>query len=554
MEDYNLLAETIFPEVKETIADLEKRYPPRVLPSGAEVTRFAPSPTGFLHTGSLFTAMIAYKVAKQSKGVFYVRLEDTDTKREIEGSGLSLLNQLDTFGIVPDEGYLGDHEKGLYGPYIQSQRADIYKIVIKELIKKGRAYPCFCTTEELDEIRNAQESAKLIPGYYGTFARCRTLSVNEEIARIKHGDKYVIRFRSLGDHLRKIKVHDEIRGTILIAENDMDIVIMKSDGLPTYHFAHVVDDHFMHTTIVTRGEEWISSLPIHIELFASLEWEAPKYAHLPVIMKLDNGNKRKLSKRKDPEAAVSFFIEQGYPKEAVLTYLMSIANSNFEEWTLENKSFDLSKFIFSLQKMSLDGALYDIDKLNYFSKEIISRIPADVLAERVIQYASQYNPILLKRIMSNKAYFVSILNIERNKDNPRKDYTKYSDMYSLTRFFYTDYYQMIDEHHEFKESLSKDVISSLLLDLKDHLSTDNDEQSWFAQMKEIAVKHHFAENNKIYKANPDQYLGNVGDVAEILRITLTSNRNSPNLYSVMKILKHEEVSKRIIYVVEKILH
>ena len=317
------LANLIFPNITKTVEDLEKQYPPRNLPEGAEVTRFAPSPTGFLHTGSLFTSMICHKVAKQSKGVFYVRLEDTDTKREIQGSGKQLLEQLNIFGVVPDEGYFGDHQKGDYGPYVQSERAEIYNIVIKHLISIGRAYPCFCKAEDLDFIRSKQEQAKLIPGYYGHFAKCRFLTNEERAERIKAGEPYVIRFKSSGNHVRKIRVKDLVRGEFEIAQNDQDIVICKSDGLPTYHFAHACDDHFMRTTTVIRGEEWIASLPIHIELFETLGWKAPNYAHLPVICKLDEeGHKRKLSKRLDSEAAVSYFIEDGYLPKALIMYLM----------------------------------------------------------------------------------------------------------------------------------------------------------------------------------------------------------------------------------------
>ena len=553
MSKLDELAELIFPNVTGTIEDLEKRFPKRDLPEGAEVTRFAPSPTGFLHTGSLFTAMIANKIAKQSQGVFYIRLEDTDTKREIEGSGLSLINQLNYFGVIPNEGYLGDHEEGNYGPYTQSKRSDIYDIVIKQLIREGKAYPCFCTAEELDEIRSAQESAKLIPGYYGIYARCRNLDVDDYINRIKNGDKYIIRFRSNGDHMNKIKVHDEIRGNFLIAENDMDIVIRKSDGLPTYHFAHIVDDHFMRTTLVSRGEEWISSLPIHLELFSALGWEAPKYAHLPVIMKLDNGNKRKLSKRKDKEAATDYFLEKGYPKEAVLVYLMSIANSNFEEWTLSNKSYNLDEFNFQVKKMGFDGALYDLDKLNYFSKEIIARLPATELVARVKTWAKDNDKALYERILDNEEYFTKIINIERDKPNPRKDYAVYGDIYPLTRFFYKEYYEMIGNHDAFKETLNKDLIKEILEDVRDNINLDVDEQTWFGQIKEIALKHGFAANGKDYKANPEAYKGTVGDVAEILRITLTTSKNSPNLYNVMTILGKEEVTKRINYVLDNAL-
>ena len=351
------LADLIFPEVHETIQDLEKRYPERNLPEGAEVTRFAPSPTGFLHTGSLFTAMVCRKVASQSGGVFYIRLEDTDTKREIAGSGEQLLTQLKLFNVVPDEGYLATHEEGNYGPYTQSKRADIYKVCIKHLIEQGRAYPDFCTPQELEEIRKKQEEQKLIPGYYGEFARDRFLTNEERVQKIKDGLPYVIRFKSNGDHLNKIHVHDLVRGDFEIAQNDQDIVILKGDGLPTYHFAHAVDDHFMRTTTVMRGEEWMPSLPIHIELFETLGFKKPNYAHLPVIMKVgEEGHRRKLSKRLDSEAAVSFFLEDGYPSEALIVYLMTIANSNFEEWLFEHDFRNIEEFKFSFDKMSLDCA------------------------------------------------------------------------------------------------------------------------------------------------------------------------------------------------------
>ena len=367
------LAELLFPDVTMTIDDLERKYPMRELPEGAQVTRFAPSPTGFLHTGSLFTTLISYLTAKKSGGVYFFRLEDTDTKRTIQGSGDLLIKELAQFGLVADEGYFPEGDKGAYGPYKQSERREIYKAVIKELVRRGRAYPDFCTPEDLEKIRKFQEEHKILPGYYGAYARDRNLSVEQRIEKIKAGTPWVIRFRSEGDHDKKTKFVDAIRGEIELQDNDTDVVILKSDGLPTYHFAHVCDDHFMRTTIITRGEEWIPSTPIHLDMFRALGWKPPKYAHIPSIMKLDHGNKRKLSKRKDPEAAVSYFLDNGYCPKALLVYLMSIANSNFEEWSIAHKSFDLNEFPFSLKKMSLDGALFDEGKLNYFSKEVIAK-------------------------------------------------------------------------------------------------------------------------------------------------------------------------------------
>ena len=541
------LANIIFPDVKETIEDLEKRYPPRNLKEGAEVTRFAPSPTGFLHTGSLFTSMICHKVAHQSGGIFYVRLEDTDTKREIQGSGEQLLEQLHIFGIDPDEGYLGNKEKGNYGPYVQSKRADLYKVVIKHLIANGRAYPCFCTPEEIDQIRKEQEKAKLLPGYYGEFAKCRFLSNEEAAKRVQNGDPFVIRFKSMGNHDNKISVHDLVHGDFEIAQNDLDIVIYKNDGLPTYHFAHVCDDHFMRTTTVIRGEEWIPSLPIHVELFETLGWKAPNYAHLPVIMKLDEqGHKRKLSKRLDSEAAVSYFIEDGYPPLSLTMYLMTIANSNFEEWILEHKFANMDEFNFTFSKMSLEGALFDLGKVNFFARELFVKDNKEEVLRKGLEYASKYNQELYEVINRDHKYFMDIMNIEREKENPRKDYEKFGNLLSIIGFFYDDYFaKILANPLPFNEKFQKSDIIEVLENLRDKLSLDQDEQAWFANMKEIGEALGFAANNKIFKANPEQYKGTIGDVAEILRISLSGRKNSPNLYYVMQILGKERCQSRI---------
>ncbi|MBQ6730479.1 MAG: glutamate--tRNA ligase [Bacilli bacterium] len=542
------LADLIFPNVTETIEDLERRYPPRNLPEGAEVTRFAPSPTGFLHTGSLFTSMICRKVASQSGGVFYIRLEDTDTKREIAGSGEQLLEQLQIFGVNPDEGYLGNSEKGSYGPYIQSKRADIYCVVIKHLLEEGKAYPCFCTTQDLEALRLEQESKKLNPGYYGEFAKCRNLTNEERYERIKHGDKFVIRFRSSGDYHNKIKVSDLVRGQFEIAQNDQDIVIYKSDGLPTYHFAHAVDDHFMRTTTVIRGEEWVASLPIHVELFAALGWKAPRYAHLPVIMKIDEetGNKRKLSKRKDREAAVSYFIEDGYLPEALIMYLMTIANSNFEEWILSNHFEGMQDFVFSFKKMSLDGALFDMGKLNFFARELLAKLNKNEITNLAISYAEKYNPDLYQTIKSDQNYFTEIMNIDREKANPRKDFEKFGNVLEIISYFYKDGYdKAISNGLQFNEKFTKEDIIEALSAIEKELQIGEDEQSWFNNLKEIGIKLNYAANNKEYKANPDNFKGNIGDLAEILRITLTGRKNAPSLYAVMALLGLEESHRRM---------
>ena len=547
MANYQDLANLIFPEITDTVEDLERRYPSRNLPEGAMVTRFAPSPTGFLHTGSLFTSLVSNRFAKQSGGVFYIRLEDTDTKREIQGSGESLIKQLAVFDVIPDEGYISDsEEKGLYGPYKQSQRADIYKTVIKYLISVNRAYPCFATPEELNELRAEQEANKEIPGYYGKYAKYRNLTVDEYIEKINSGVPYILRFKSMGDHNNKVAVHDEIRGDLELTENDQDIVILKSDGLPTYHFAHLVDDHFMHTTHVTRGEEWLPSLPIHLELFDTMGWERPKYAHLPVIMKVENGNRRKLSKRKDEEAAVSYFLSQGYPKYGFIEYLLTIANSNYEGWRNENLDKDFYDFKLSFDHMSLDGALFDIAKVANISKERMAYRKAVDLIEEVKTWAKEYEPKFYDYITSDEEYFLSILNIERNKEKPRKDYAKYSDIFPIVSFFYDEEYNQIDKTNlEWNPAMSKEDIKSVLLDYASNMDLTLDEENWFNSIKELAVRHGFADNVKVWKKNKEAYKGHVGDVSEFLRIALSGRKNSPNLYYVIQILGEAKVKERI---------
>ncbi len=548
------LANLIFPEVTQTLNDLDKLYPERNLKEGAEVTRFAPSPTGFLHTGSLFTALVAQKVANQSEGVFFTRLEDTDTKREVEGSGKELLDQLAVFNVIPNEGYFGDYEKGQYGPYQQSKRAEIYKVVIKELLKRGRAYPCFCSHEDLDALRKVQEATHVVPGYYGQYAKCRFLSLDEQIQRIKNGEKFVIRFKSMGDHNLKVEVNDLVRGQLFLSQNDQDIVIYKSDGLPTYHFAHLVDDHYMHTTIVSRGEEWLPSLTIHLELFETMGWKAPKYAHLPVIMKLDNGNKRKLSKRKDNEAAIAYFLKDGYPVQAIKEYLYTIANSNFEEWHAENPTLDQNEFNFTFEKMSLDGALFDIEKLQNISKEVITSYSAERMLEEMKKYTSQYDQTFNELICKNEDYFKSIMNIEKDKPNPRKDYIKYGEIFEKVKFFYEPYYTELITSNPlpFNPNIDKELIKQILLEFAETLNIDVPEQEWFGSLKFLGAKYNFANNAKEYKKNPTLYKGHIGDVAEMIRIALTSSKQSPNLYYILRILGKEEVTRRIKKVIELI--
>ena len=549
------LADLIFPNITLTIEDLEKKYPKRDLKEGAMVTRFAPSPTGFLHTGSLFTSLVSYRFAKQSGGVFYIRLEDTDTKREIEGSGAELVKQLNVFGVTPDEGYISDtEEKGSYGPYKQSNRALIYNTVIKHLIEIGRAYPCFATPEELAKLREEQTARKEIPGYYGKYAIYRDYPIDEAYARIKNGDSYIIRFKSMGDHNNKVSFHDEIRGDLELTENDQDIVILKGDGLPTYHFAHLCDDHFMHTTVVTRGEEWLPSLPIHLELFDTLGFERPRYAHFPVIMKVDNGVRRKLSKRKDNEAAVEFFLKSGYPKYGFIEYLLTIANSNYEQWRDENKDKSYNDFMLSFDKMSLDGALFDLEKVESISKDRMAYRKASFLADEVLEWANQYEPEFAAKISANKEFFTSILNIEREKENPRKDYAKYSDIYPIISFMYNDVYDSLDKTNpdlsvkvgkKDQKNVPANVVVEFLNKYLESYNVDVTEEEWFENMKKIAEGMKFTSDRKEYKDNPDSYYGQVGDAAGFIRIALAGRKNTPNIYFVQKILGKDEVARRI---------
>ena len=555
MADYKDLANLIFPEINETIEDLEKKYPERGLKEGAEVTRFAPSPTGFLHTGSLFTSLVSSFYAKQTGGVFLIRLEDTDTKREIEGSGESLVSQLKTFNIIPDEGYFSDTlEKGAYGPYKQSNRAHIYKVVIKHLIEVGRAYPCFATPEELAKLREEQEKEKVIPGYYGKYAKYRNLTPDEAISLINEGKPYIIRFKSMGDHNNKVFFHDEIRGDLELTQNDQDIVILKSDGLPTYHFAHLCDDHFMRTTTVTRGEEWLPSLPIHLELFDTLGFKRPKYAHLPVIMKTENGNKRKLSKRKDLEAATEFFLKEGYPIYGFIEYLLTIANSNYEAWRNENLDKSIYDFKFSFDKMSLDGALFDLEKVISISKERMAYKKATDLANEVKEWAAKYNNEFYLKIEKNFDFLVQILNIEREKENPRKDYAKYSDVYPIISFFYNDVYDSLDKTNlDLSINLGKgetrnldtNVVKEFLNAYMASYNLDVTEEEWFNNLKDLAEKYKFTSDRKAFKANPNDFNGQVGDAAGLLRIALACRKNTPNVYFIQKILGKNEVERRI---------
>ncbi len=543
--DYKELADLIFPNAKD-IEYYEEKYPERNLPEGAMVTRFAPSPTGFVHIGGLFGAIVDRKLAEQTKGVFILRIEDTDQKREIERGTEQIVEGLQNFGIIPDEGMISeDGEKGIYGPYKQSQRKDIYQAYAKSLIEKGLAYPCFCTTEELEEIREKQEKAKIRPGYYGVWAKYRNLPIVEAAEKIKNGEKYIVRFKSHGNEERKIKHKDIIKGNIEFPENDQDIVIIKADGLPTYHFAHAVDDHLMRVTHVIRGDEWVSSIPLHLELFKALGFKPPKYAHTATIMKEDNGGKRKISKRKDPEAAVSYYHEEGIPQEAVVEYLLNIANSNFEPWRRANKDLDISEFELQLNKLSVSGAVFDMVKLLDVSKNVISKFTAEKVYDETLRWAKQYDTELMKLLEENKEYSIRVLNIERGNVKPRKDIAKWSEVKNSIEYMYDEIFKN-NKEYEFQKITDKEEIKNILSKyIEKHFDINDDKQTWFNKMKDLAEEMGYAREVKEYKQEPDKYKGHVGDISTVIRVALTGRCNTPDLYEIMQILGKERIYSRM---------
>ena len=538
------LANLIFPNVKG-YEYYEKKYPARDLPEGAIVTRFAPSPTGFVHIGSLFQALVAWKVAKQTKGVFFLRVEDTDQKREVENGVSGIVNSLNDFGIIPTEGMTDENnEIGEYGPYKQSLRKDIYQSYAKKLIEEGKAYPCFCTPEILDEIRSNQEKAKERTGYYGKWTRCRNMPIDMAAEKIKNGEAYIIRLKSPGNPDRKIKHKDIIKGNIDFPENDQDIVIIKSDGLPTYHFAHAVDDHLMGTTTVIRADEWVASVPLHLQLFYMLGFKAPKYAHISPIMKMDGESKRKLSKRKDPEAAVSYYKEEGIPKQSVIEYLINIANSNFEIWRKQNPDKSIDEFTLELNKMGVSGALFDMVKLLDVSKTVISKYTAEEVYTAALEWAKEYDSELAE-MLSDKEYSLKVLGIERGNVKPRKDIAKWSDIKNIIYYMYDDKFDKNGEF-EYQKITDKDEIEQIVnIYFEKYYNENDDKQTWFNKIKDLAEEMGYAREVKEYKANPEAYKGHVGDISTVLRVKLTGRHNTPDLYEIMQVIGKERLLKRI---------
>ena len=542
--NYKELADLIFPDAKE-ISYYENKYPERNLPEGAIVTRYAPSPTGFVHIGGLYQSLVAKFVAKRTGGVFFLRVEDTDQKREIENGVTDIIKSLKDFGMEPDEGMISDTDEiGDYGPYKQSLRKEIYQAYAKYMLEQGKAYPAFETPEELDEIRAKQEAAKVRTGYYGVWAKYRTLSLDESAEKIKAGDPYIIRFKSQGREDRKIKHKDVIKGNVDFPENDQDIVIIKADGLPTYHFAHAIDDHLMHTTHVIRGDEWLSSVPLHLQLFQELGFKAPKYAHIAPIMKNDNGNKRKLSKRKDPEAAVSYYSELGVPADSVKEYLLNIANSTFENWRRQNKEKPMEEFDFQLNKMSVSGALFDMVKLFDVSKIVISKYTAEQVYEESLKWAERFDKELVE-LLQDKEYSLKVLGIERGNTKPRKDIAKWSDVKENIEYMYDEKFLNKDQEYPYQVKNDKEEIKKILkLYTEKYYDENDDKQTWFNKIKELACEMGYAPEVKLFKENPENYKAHVGDVSTVLRVALTSRTNTPDMYEIMQVLGKDSMKKR----------
>ena len=543
---YKELADLIFPDAKD-ISYYEEKYPERDLKEGAVVTRFAPSPTGFVHIGGLYQSLVAKKIAKQTDGVFFVRIEDTDQKREVENGVSEILTSLKEYDLSPDESLNTDGtDNGNYGPYIQSKRKDIYQAYAKSLLEKGLAYPCFCSAEDLNEIRENQTKARQRTGYYGTWTRCRNMPVDMAIEKIKNGDSYIVRLKSPGNPDKKIKHKDLIKGNIEFPENDQDIVIIKSDGLPTYHFAHAVDDHLMRTNLVIRADEWVASVPLHLQLFYMLGFKPPKYAHIAPIMKEEDGNKRKLSKRKDPEAAVSYYREEGIPKEAVIEYLMNIANSNFEAWRKGNKDKSIDDFNFDIKKMGVSGALFDMVKLLDVSKTVISTYSAEKVLEDVLNWSNIYDKDLYELLNRDKEYALKIFGIERGNVKPRKDIAKWSDVKDSIIYMFDDRFLTSNIEYEYQKVTDENEIKKIVSTYFDKYYDENDDkQTWFNKMKDLSEELGYAREVKEYKNNPDSYKGHVGDISTVIRVKVTGRANTPDLYEILQVLGKESILKRV---------
>ncbi len=541
--DYRKLAEILFPDINETIENYENKiFPRRSLPDNAKVTRLAPSPTGFIHLGNLYGAFVDERLAHQSEGVFMLRIEDTDEKRKVEGSVEVIISSLKYFGLNFDEGALLDGEIGSYGPYYQSNRGKIYQCAAKHLVEHGRAYPCFCTEEELEEIRKQQTEENVNTGYYGKWARDRNLSLEEVQQHLDNNKEFVLRFKSMGTEEGTFEIEDAIRGSLSIHENYQDIVILKTNGIPTYHFAHVVDDHLMRITHVVRGEEWLSTLPIHYEIFKTLGWAHPVYCHTAHLMKMDNGAKRKLSKRKDPELGLGFYMDLGYHPAAVREYLLTILNSNYEEWRIQNPDSPTDDFKFTLEKMSNSGALFDLDKLNNISKDVLLKISVQEIYEFLIKWAKEHKPEIFEILENNKKSVIKLLSVGRSGDKPRKDLMYCQQIFEFINYFFDDYFEIVDSY---PENIDDEEVKKLLKLYLETYNHSDDQSQWFEKIRAIAAENGYAAKPKDYKKNPDMYKGHVGDVSSVIRIALIGRASSPDIWELQQIMGEEKVRGRI---------
>ena len=539
--DYQALAALLFPNVTDTPEMLEGKYPLRNLPEGAIVTRMAPSPTGFVHLGNLVQGLIAERMAHQSGGVLFLRVEDTDAKREVPGAVEILIDTLKHYGINFDEGATHDGDSGIYGPYRQRQRADIYHVYAKKLVSEGLAYPCFCTEEELSAMREKQEANKETTGYYGKYAMWRDRSMEEIQAQLNAGNPWVLRFRSTGSLENQFKFDDLVKGKLTITENNVDHVLLKSDGIPTYHFAHAVDDHLMRTTHVVRGDEWMATLPFHIQLFKALGFKLPKYVHIGTLMKMDGTTKRKFSKRKDPESALTYYKAEGFPVESVREYLLTLLNSNFEDWRRANPEAPVDDFTFSPKKLNPAGGLFDFAKLVDVSKNVLSRMSAEKVYTLLLDWAQEFDADFAEKLAADKDYAVSILAIGRGGKKPRKDLATWKEAKPYMGFFYDEYL----ETPVFDEKFGKDVIADALNRFLAVYDPADDSAVWFDKVKAITTDMGFTTDMKAYKADPTAFPGTVADVSNFIRLAVTGKTNAPDLHTVMQILGKDRSEERI---------
>ena len=546
--DHIKLAQLLFPHVTDTPEMVEERYPHRVLPEGAVVTRMAPSPTGFVHLGNLVQGMISERMAHQSGGVLFLRVEDTDAKREVPGAVEVLIDSLKHYNILFDEGATHDGDNGCYGPYRQRQRAAIYHVFAKKLVEEGKAYPCFCTEEELSAVREHQEAAKETTGYYGKYAIWRDRSIEDVQAQLDAGNPWVLRFRSTGSIENQFKFDDLVKGKLTITENNVDHVLLKSDGIPTYHFAHAVDDQLMRTTHVVRGDEWLPSLPFHIQLFQALGFKLPKYVHIGPLMKMDGTSKRKLSKRKDPELALTYYKAEGFPIKAVQEYLMTVLNSNFEDWRRANPDTPADQFKFSPKKLNPAGSLFDYAKLTDVSKNVISRMDAQTVYALLVEWAREFDADFAAKLTADPEYAVKILAIGRGGKKPRKDLATWQEAKPYMGFFYDEYL----DAPVFDEKFDSATVRTVLEKFLEVFDIADDSNVWFEKVKGITESIGFTTDMKAYKADPTAFPGTVADVSTFIRQAVTGKTNSPDLYTVMQILGYERTCQRIRKVMESL--